>query len=498
MIMRWMPSLSTVVRKSLAGHAWLGLVIGGLMYLICLSGTLAVFFQEFERWEQPEVRESLDYDPVAVQRAVAAVLGRLPKSPDHLYVSLPTPEMPRLSVATDQESQAWFVNADGSLGQPVAHDWTHLLLNLHIYLHLPSTFGLLVVGASGALLVGLVVSGFLAHPRIVKDAFRFRVGGSRQLEQADLHNRLSVWGAPFHVIIGLTGAYFGLASVTFVLLGAAFHDGKTEEATAMIYGAEPKVEGAGGVPDVAAALREARTVLPAGTSPSFVIVHDAATRAQYIDLLAVHPGRLIWGEYYRFAASGGTYLGRTDYSDGPVGRQAIYSSYRIHFGNFGGLPVKVLYGLLGLSLTVISATGINIWLARRRTRDYLNDLWTGAVWGAPLALALTALTEVMGDVRSKPLFWVTLVAAMSWALRLQDPARAKRQLCAGTAALLGTLLAGYFLTFDLRALTPAAWWITGGVLGAAGVMSAIALRAAPTPPTLAVARHAEMALERQP
>ena len=67
---------------------------------------------------------------------------------------------------------------DGSLGEPVAHDWTHLLLNLHIYLHLPSTLGLIVVGALGAMLFGLIVSGFLAHPRIVKDAFRLRLGGS--------------------------------------------------------------------------------------------------------------------------------------------------------------------------------------------------------------------------------------------------------------------------------------------------------------------------------
>ncbi len=111
----------------------------------------------------------------------------------------------------------------------------------------------------------------------------------------------------------------------------------------------------------------------------------------------MQPGRLIWAEYYRFDANG-SYVGRSDYSDGPVGRQVIYSSYRIHFGNFGGVPVKILYALLGLSLTVISVTGINIWLARRKTRDYLNDLWIGSVWGAPAALALTAVTEILLNI----------------------------------------------------------------------------------------------------
>jgi uncharacterized iron-regulated membrane protein len=475
--MRWLPQVSTVVKKSLAGHAWLGLVAGGLMYLICLSGTFAVFYQELERWEQPEVEEFRHYDPAIVQRAVTTALGRVPAAPPHLYVSLPTAAIPRVSVSTEEAHQAWFVGSDGALGEPVAHDWTHLLLNLHMYLHLPSTIGIVVVSAFGAILFGLIVSGFLAHPRIIKDAFRLRLGGSLHLEQVDLHNRLSVWGAPFHVVIALTGAYFGLATVLFILFGAAFHGGNTEEAVAAIYAQEPKVQGDARVPDVARALREVRNVAPAGTSPSFLTVHDARTPKQYVEVEVVQPGRLIWAEYYRFDANG-AYLGRSDYSDGPIGRQVIYSSYRIHFGNFGGMPVKILYALLGLSLTVISVTGINIWLARRKTRDYLNDLWTGTVWGAPAALALTAVSEVLLNLPSTVLFWIALVAAIAWSLRRQEPAYAKRDLCAVTVGVLVLLLAGYLVKFDASRLTPAAWWINGGLLAAALTMAAIAQRAA--------------------
>jgi uncharacterized iron-regulated membrane protein len=424
------------------------------------------------------VREVQRVEPETVERAVAALLARVPRAPDHVYVGLPTPAMPRLSVSTEGEGQAWFVNADGSLGDRVAHDWTHLLLNLHIYLHLPSTIGLVVVGASGALLFGLVVSGFLAHPRIFKDAFRLRAGGSRYMEQADIHNRLSVWGAPFHVVISLTGAYFGLASVIFVLLGAAFHGGKTDDATAVIYGPEPRLHAAPRALDVTTAFRRLADVAPAGTSPSFLTVHDPGTPKQYLAFEVVQPGRLIWAEYYRFDGAG-TYLGRTDYSDGPIGRQVIYSSYRIHFGNFGGLPVKILYALLGLSLTVISATGINIWLARRRTRDSLNDLWMGTIWGAPAALALTAVTEVVLDVPSTALFWLGLGASIAWSLAVRHPQRARRDLCAVTAGLLGLLLVGYAARFGAGPLAPPAFWIGGGVLAVGVAMGSLALRRVP-------------------
>jgi uncharacterized iron-regulated membrane protein len=473
--MSWRRRVSSVVKQSLASHAWLGLLCGGLMYLICLSGTLVVFYQELERWEQPEIAESLRYDPAAVQRAVSEALDRLPSMPPHLYIGLPTPASPRISVSTDAEGEAWFAQADGALGDPIAHDWTHLVQNLHIYLHLPSTVGLLVVGALGALLSSLVVSGFLAHPRIFKDAFHLRLNGSLHQEQADLHNRLSVWGAPFHIVIALTGAYFGLAGVFFLLLGAAFHNSDTDAATAAIYATEPQVQNAPGVPDIARALLRMDEVIPAATSPSFITVHDAGSGRQFVEFEVVHPRRLIWAEYYRFDGDG-DYLGRSDYSDGPIGRQIIYSSYRIHFGNFAGWPGKVLYALLGLSLTIISATGVNIWLAKRRTRDYLNDLWMGTIWGAPTALALTAVISVLFGIPSTAVFWSALAAALSWALYVGHPARAKRDLCALTALLITMLLAGYVVHFDTSRVTPIAWWVNGGLLAIAVVMMTIALR----------------------
>jgi uncharacterized iron-regulated membrane protein len=483
----WLPRFSTVVKKSLAAHAWLGLVAGGLMYLICLSGMLAVFYQEWERWEQPGAPELERIDPASVQRAVTSALGRLSAPPPHLYVGLPTTAMPRVTVSTEDAHQAWFVGADGVLGEPVAHDWTHLLLNLHIYLHLPSTLGLIVVGSMGAMLFGLIVSGFLAHPRIVKDAFRLRLGGSLHLEQVDLHNRLSVWGAPFHVIIALTGAYFGLATALFFLLGGAFHGGDTEAAVAAIFSPEPKVQGEARVPNVERALREVARVSPAGMAPSFMTVHDAGTPKQFIEIEVVQAGRLIWAEYYRFD-SNGRYVGRTDYSDGPVGRQVIYSSYRIHFGNFGGVPVKILYALLGLSLTVVSVTGINIWLARRKTRDYINDLWIATVWGAPAALALTTITEILLNVPSTVVFWVALIASIAWALRVKNPARARRDLCAATAVLLGGFVVGYLLKFDTTSLPMVAWWINGALAATVVVMTAIA---AGSSRTIVVARPSE-------
>ena len=42
------------VRAVLAGHSALGLAFAAVIYVVCLSGTLAVFIHDFQRWEQPD------------------------------------------------------------------------------------------------------------------------------------------------------------------------------------------------------------------------------------------------------------------------------------------------------------------------------------------------------------------------------------------------------------------------------------------------------------
>ena len=462
--MKLAPS-TALVKQSLSSHSWIGLLVGALMYVVCLSGTLAVFYPELERWEQPDVAESLRYDPRRVEQAYHDVVQGDTPVTHHMYVALPTSEMPRTSIST--EERGWFLNEDGSLGQAVNHDWTHMLINLHLYLHLPASFGMIVVSTLGALLCGLVVSGLLAHPRIFKDAFLLRLGGSRHLEQADIHNRLSVWGAPFHLMIGITGAYFGLAALVSLVLAAAYFDGDSDAVSAAAFGAEPELRQPEQPLAIAKAFNAMERIAP-DAQPFYVTVEEADVPAQsYMVVGARHPGRLIWAEQYRFDAAG-NFLDKIGYSDGAAGRQAIFSVYRLHFGHFGGLAVKLLYVVLGLALTVVSVTGVNVWLARRRREDRLNHIWTGFVWGAPAALAFTAVAQVLFGIPATLLLWLGVVAAVAWAVKVGDEARVKRQLQLVCGAVLVVLAAGHLIRYQSSALNGAAAGINAAVVLTAG------------------------------
>ena len=61
------------------------------------------------------------------------------------------------------------------------------------------------------------------HPRVLRDAFHLRLGGSRRLQEADLHNRLGIWALPFHFTLALTGALCALFFLITIVRMSAGH-----------------------------------------------------------------------------------------------------------------------------------------------------------------------------------------------------------------------------------------------------------------------------------
>ena len=53
-------------------------------------------------------------------------------------------------------------------------------------------------------------------------------------------------------------------------------------------------------------------------------------------------------------------------TDRPAGDKFLSWMSAVHFGVFGGWPVRVLWVVLGLSLPALSVSGVTLWLARRR------------------------------------------------------------------------------------------------------------------------------------
>lgn len=434
------------VKRALSAHKVLGLSAASCLYWICLSGCIIVFAAQLARWEQPDVAESLQVSPQKIENALHAFIADK-TALESLTIMLPTPDMPRTVLYHDDTG--YVLQQDGSLGAVVKHEWLEFIEHLHTSLHLPHELGTIVVGIFGVMLGALIITGLYAHPRIFRDAFRLRLGGNRRLHLADLHNRLGVWGLPFHLMMAVTGALFGMISILVIFAAPKYFDGDQNAIVDSVYGPDPHIEAPVQDLQAVAALTNFSQIFPEA-SPIFLMAQNIDTPQQFIEIGATLPGRLIYAEMYRFNADG-SFQGYQQLSDGPWGRQVIYSIYRLHFGQYGGLWLRFAYVVLGLALTILSASGVSIYLARRGGENAANALWCAVVWGSPLAIAVLLPVTLLTPLNTIVVFVVVLMATMVFALWQKNAARSRALMQAATAFCL---LLGLLLYVGLKAANP--------------------------------------------
>lgn len=394
------------VRAMLAGHSALGLAFAALIYIVCLSGTVSVFLHELHRWEQPNaprLAETPSPDVVAAVVSNGYDQAKMDNAAHDLFVMGPSHRTPWLTVSYhDHEtgvSGNWLADTNGNLVTRIETPWTQFVADLHMHLHLPRTWGLFLVGLTGVALLSSLISGLLSHPRLFKDAFALRWGGSKRLQEADLHNRLGVWGLPFHVVVSLTGALLGLSTLIVGVLAMAAYDGDSEKAFAAILGPQPSAdETAAPLPDIAALIRKVQSEHPDAAFVSINVGHIGHA-GQIVSLGLKRPGHLPFSEAYHFDGNGNA-RGVTGMEDGSVGQQILGVLQPLHFGWFGGLPVKLAYGILGLAITIVTHTGVTIWLARRRDKGRpvprWERIWAAVGWGQPFAFGIAAVAAFAG------------------------------------------------------------------------------------------------------
>ena len=362
-------------RANLWLHRWASLVATPFFLVLCITGAILIFHEEID--------EALGYVP-AVERAgnaapkpladiVAAAQKQLPElRPISVFVDIEHPErtvvgMAPLTATKLEEGKPYFYNSYS--GEPLGTtDFektpTGFILELHAN-WFAGFFGQLFGGLIALLVLISLISGVVVYaPYVRKLLFgMIRRGRGTRLVQLDLHNFIGAVVLGWALVVTITGVALALGGVALAIWQStelkemATKTPVAADATPLVLTALPVT--------IDQAVTAAQAALP-DKRPYFLIWPgtDFSSPRHYMILMS---GTQPYDERLFDVALIDAGSGQVaDARPLPLYLKAILISEPLHFGDYGGLPLKLLWVASSLLTLFITGNGAWLWWARRR------------------------------------------------------------------------------------------------------------------------------------
>ena len=382
-------------------HGWLGLNLGILLYVICLSGSIAVFGPELDWLIQSERRVDPP-TPEAQPLSWGDLYNRVKEAHPHAIVTGFQAAPGKRSAVTAQvaypprDTRQVFINPfSGEVqGQSSTFGVKSFFRIFHKQFYIvPAGMGFhgtLLVGAFGVVLLFSVVTGLLFYRGWWKSLFKLRRDGNWRIFWSDLHRLLGVWSLLVALVIALTGIWY-LVERTGWMRG-------------IVAAAEPSSVRMAAPVDRGSILQ----VLPLD---DLVAKAQAALPELKIDFIRL-PARVgetfwVWGQSGAWIARSranqvvldpysGEVLSVREAKKLPLAARLIESADPLHFGTFGGFATRLIWFVAGLALSVGILAGATIHYLRTARDDQAGT--ARRRWEVRLSEIVTIGVLVMGAI----------------------------------------------------------------------------------------------------
>ncbi|CAN7339439.1 PepSY domain-containing protein [Pseudorhodoferax sp. LjRoot39] len=349
-------------------HKWSSLVCTVFMLLLCITGLPLIFHHEIghllgteiEAADMPANAPRADLD--ALMRTATArhpglqgMFASQEEDDDRVwYVTLaPTPDAKAgfKQVAVDARTGQ-------VLGEPsLDSGFMYIMRSLHIdlFMGLP---GMLFLGLMGVLLLASLVSGAVLYAPFMR---KLRFGEIRRERSAraqwlDLHNLVGIVTLVWFTVVGATGVINAWADLLVKYY-------QSTEVAAMLapYKDKPPLASPGSLQGaVAAALAHER-----GMKVAFVAFPGTSFASPHHYGVFLRGGEHVTARLLKPVLVDAATSQVTDSRELPWYLKTLLVSQPLHFGDYGGLPMQILWALLDVATIVVLATGLVLWWRKR-------------------------------------------------------------------------------------------------------------------------------------
>jgi uncharacterized iron-regulated membrane protein len=387
---------SRAIRGWTWAHKWSSLVCTVFMLLLCLTGLPLIFHHEIGHLLGTEIEPPalVSSRPPEGERSTlgwpgsgaepAELRAGTPRADLDAIMTLAKPRYPgKQGMFVSQEEdddRVWYVtmsekpDSDSGLKQvavdartgvalgdpPLDSGFMYVMMKLHIDLFagLP---GMLFLGLMGVLLLVSLVSGTVLYAPFMRK-LRFgevRRERSPRAKWLDLHNLVGIVTLVWFMVVGATGVINAWAD----LLVKYYQSTEVAEMVAPYKGKPPLTSPGSLQGAVSAALAH-----EPGMKVAFVAFPGTSFASPHHYGVYLRGGEHLTAKLLKPVLVDAATSQVTDSRALPWYLKMLLVSQPLHFGDYGGRPMQILWALLDIATIVVLITGLYLWLQRRRSQ----------------------------------------------------------------------------------------------------------------------------------
>ena len=359
-------------------HKWSSLVCTLFLLVICITGLPLVFHEEIDHWLEGRTYASLPANtPLTDLDEVTTVSrehypGQIVTS---VFVDDDEPQIvvslaPSWAAIEADRTVEHFLRFDARTGELLEDSRVtgsdrmgvmDILFRLHVdlFANLP---GELFLGLMALLFVIAIVSGVVLYAPFTRrlEFGTVRSGKTVRLKWLDLHNLLGVVTVAWAFVVGATGVINELSTPLFGLYM------QTDVAEMLKPWRKEAPPQPAELSSVNVAYKTAQQATPGMTVVSVVYPGSPFGSAHHFVLWAKGTSPLMSRLFNPVLVDART--GKlTSVARMPWYLRTLEVSRPLHFGDYGGLPLKFIWAALDLITIVVLGSGVYLWLSRRRS-----------------------------------------------------------------------------------------------------------------------------------
>lgn len=350
-------------------HRYIGLIVGLLLIIVGLTGSLLVFQSEIDHFlvQRQFGKVIAQEERVSIESVINTVKETYSDRPELKLASIVTSDNPTYKVRlVDSEKQTEvFVNSytGAIIGDRV---WENTYIGIIFQLHyalLAGTPGQVIVGIVAFLLLILCLTGIFLWSGWRKLISGFKIKWNAHLKRVsfDIHKVAGIITAVFLGLIAFTGLCWNFYDYAKPAIYAiTFTPHPPEPVSQAIPGKSPL--------GIAEILKIADTALP-GAETTYINLPTEPNGT--FSVYKKRPQEL--NEYGESVVYLDQYSGKVlqllDGRNLPLAQRVLNSFTPLHYGTFWGLPSRIFYIFVGLAPVILSITGFIMWLGSKQAKN---------------------------------------------------------------------------------------------------------------------------------